>query len=379
MDRDECRPRPIRQHCDAMHQPAAPASDRSSTFHETPSERETCGALLSRKRKRSREERIEEDDGDEDEDDEYYDSSPPNVLGKKRSLDAPTQGLLACPYAKHNIWKHQECLGLKLGKFSYLKQHLVRAHSAATYCPRCGQEFPGSDSASELNRHLSQVSACKFRTFSLGGKMTSETKNKVLDAKERKGANGRKLNDEEKWFRVYGILFPDAVPPKSPYAESQAVGILQAFSASMRQEMGSHVLGRVDNQGLSRGDSIRFVEDVVTTFMQYMHEGDKLSPGSRDLLPTLRGISSSPENSMSPVFTPGSSTPEIRSRECSCPNIECYSVLDSETILAGPLGQHFGTFTLVSESAGGIYTEWPWSTTDESSPRYVTYLWYSDS
>lgn len=282
--------------------------------HETPSKSEPRDTLASRNRKRPRIGSIEEDGEDEGEDD----GSPPTLPGKKVKLLMKESACLsfACPYAKQNPWKHQECLGLKLGKFSYAKQHLIRAHSAVTYCPRCGREFPGEDPASEFNKHLSQEYVCEIRAFSLDGKMTSEIRSKVLDAKRRKDAKGQKLSDEERWFRVYGILFPDATPPKSPYAESPGVEILQAFSASMSQEIGSKVLGQIGTHGLPREVCIRLVEDAATAFAQYiMYEGNKLSPGTRDLSPICRGISSQLENS--PTLARASLPPEIRSTECS--------------------------------------------------------------
>jgi len=250
----------------------------------------------SRKRKRSPAGNHEKDDGD-DEDPGSLARSP-----EKRLKIETSKRAYACPFVKRDPFGHQECLGLKLGKFSYVKQHLLRSHCAETCCPRCGQKFPGENSTTEYNKHLNQDNICERRIISPDGKMSSDVRDKVMDERRRKHENGRKLDDEERWHRVYQILFPGAERPQSPYAETPAVEILQAFSTSMRQDIGSKILGQVAH-GRPHEDCIQLLEDVVSFFVRHLRENYE-SPSAGDLSP-VSGDEPSSAGSSPPVTDKG--------------------------------------------------------------------------
>jgi len=250
---------------------------RDFASHNKHSEKSGEEPGTSRKKKRSPAENHEKDDGDDEDPGSL--ARPP----KKKLKIETSRRAYACPFVKRDPFNHQECLGLKLGKFSYVKQHLLRSHFAETCCPRCGQKFPGENSTTEYNKHLKQENICERRNFSLDGKMPSDVRDKVMDEKRRKHENGRKLEDKERWHRVYQILFPGAERPQSPYAETPAVEILQAFSTSMRQDIGSKILKQVAH-GRSHEECIQLLEGVVSFFVRHLHENYG-SPSARDLSP----------------------------------------------------------------------------------------------
>ncbi|KAK1760220.1 hypothetical protein QBC47DRAFT_355423 [Echria macrotheca] len=251
---------------------------RDFTSHNKPSENPGGNSGSSRKRKSSRAENHEKDDGD-DEDPGSLARQPK----KKLKIETSTRAF-ACPFVKRDPFNHQKCLGLKLGKLSYVKQHLLRCHCAETSCPRCGKRFPGENSTTEYNKHLNQEQICDRRSFSLKGKMPSDVRDKVIDEKSRKhDENGRKLEDEERWYRVYQMLFRGAERPQSPYAETPAVEAVQAFSISMRQNIGSEILRQVAHDR-PHEDCIQLLQDIVSLFVRHLHENYD-SPSAGDLSP----------------------------------------------------------------------------------------------
>lgn len=181
-------------------------------------------------------------------------------------------------------------------KITYVKQHWNRVHCAPTHCRRCGQEQPNENLTSELNNHH-RADTCEVREISLDGKMTPGTRLKVMDAKGRMGANGRNLDDVQRWYRMWETLFPENKRPQSPYVESPAVEILQAFSASMRRDIGSQLLGQVHYWGFPLDDPIELVKDIISAFLTHLKENAP-SLGSKDGSPSTTDRSTPPNKSI---------------------------------------------------------------------------------
>ncbi|KAK5660199.1 hypothetical protein OQA88_13669 [Cercophora sp. LCS_1] len=175
-------------------------------------------------------------------------------------------------------------------KFGYVKQHLLRNHGSEFMCQRCAEDF-GSESL--LRRHVSASEPCEYREAPADGKMKSATQDAVKNIRSRKGAGGQALSDEDRWFEVYSILFPNEPLPVSPYAGSPAVEVLRAFNASMTQDTGRQVLEQVFGPEASDRKSIELVDKIVSTFINLKLDNAVLTSGSKNALPSVTNRSNS--------------------------------------------------------------------------------------
>jgi hypothetical protein len=128
--------------------------------------------------------------------------------------------LLACPYAKHDRARYSEmnrdeknyrgCASKYLRNIARLKQHLHRVHCRpAHYCPRCYIEFPTEEGLQIHSRGTlcDVVDECPFEE-----KMTASQKLAVKRREMRK-------DPEQAWYDIFGILFPGADLPPTPYTD----------------------------------------------------------------------------------------------------------------------------------------------------------------
>jgi hypothetical protein len=138
--------------------------------------------------------------------------------------------LFACPYAKYDPMRYSErndternyrgCSSRLLRNIARLKQHLDRVHMRPEqYCPRCGKEFECQDLQEE---HTRETTPCAVQELPFKEKMTKEQKDAVHKRSSGKCAR-------EVWYEIFGIIFPDAPEPSSPYIDTGAPEAVQDF------------------------------------------------------------------------------------------------------------------------------------------------------
>jgi len=153
--------------------------------------------------------------------------------------------LFACPYAKYDPMRYSErndietnyrgCSSTLLRDIARMKQHLYRVHTRpACYCPRCGEEFERQDLQEE---HTRETTPCDVQELPFKEKMTTEQRDAVH--KRSPGKCPRKV-----WYEIFGIIFPDARAPNSPYANTGAPEAVQDF-LDYFQERAPQMLSRL--------------------------------------------------------------------------------------------------------------------------------------
>lgn len=162
---------------------------------------------------------------------------------------------LACPFYRLDLVRYHSCMwGMELSDIRSLQQHVIVNHCRPEYCPICWTVF---DSTAGRNCHI------VARTCRKSDDLSSHTASLLLGVSEdqveqllaleercrtgkgkRKGKKGREggerrsgnkttraaaVSEEEKWFLIWGILFPTAPRPASAYLSSprerEAVGM----------------------------------------------------------------------------------------------------------------------------------------------------------
>ena len=131
----------------------------------------------------------------------------------RHSTDEPTKAAgrqLACPYYRLDPIRHRDCLLHKLGSTSFTVQHLRRNHSQPIHCVKCGQIF---EKPHERDEHYCYSVNCEPRDFVFEG--VSELQFQELHN------TPRNLNESDRWFRIWAILFPGMPCHVSPYILSR--------------------------------------------------------------------------------------------------------------------------------------------------------------
>lgn len=133
--------------------------------------------------------------------------------------------LLACPFWKLDCQKHRKCFKSELHTVSRVKQHLSRRHRPTFYCDRCMVIFPDKTSH---NRHLTQVCILDPNA-SLDGISH-------LQQWELSRRSNRSLSEQEQWFAIWDILFPNQTRPMSAYMDHRlSEAICQFHEFTQRQ------------------------------------------------------------------------------------------------------------------------------------------------
>ncbi|KAK7995742.1 hypothetical protein PG991_015209 [Apiospora marii] len=129
---------------------------------------------------------------------------------------------IACHYYKSDSKKYVDCLSYTRD-MKNIKLHLFRCHMGPdNYCPYCGDKFPTEVQA---NDHI-RARQCEWREFSHPG-MNKDQQKRIKSITSIRG-RGR-LSDEEKWFEIWDVLFPDRPRP------------ISANRGSVEEEMGSNL------------------------------------------------------------------------------------------------------------------------------------------
>ncbi|KAH8656933.1 hypothetical protein BGZ61DRAFT_594334 [Ilyonectria robusta] len=148
--------------------------------------------------------------------------------------------LLACPFYKRNPRKYgqpewRSCKSAGFKTLHRLKEHIYRRHRKPRYqCKRCQDDFKREDA---LDLHCAQPVACQSRPAII--------QNGINDTQER-AIRSRKLakkneTEEEKWRRMYGVIFPDDTDCPSPYhtpdEESKEFDLVEEYRSFLAQEL----------------------------------------------------------------------------------------------------------------------------------------------
>ncbi|KAK8067425.1 hypothetical protein PG996_006537 [Apiospora saccharicola] len=142
------------------------------------------------------------------------DGESPN--GSKRAKHSPggneTKGepstTYACPFLKKHPHKHRDCAKYVFKRVRDVKQHLNRSHRTPDfYCARCYDVFPNSKERDEHTRDKQ----CQVQPNRRFEGITEEQKGLLLQNK------GRNKSNEEQWFLMWDILFPNTRRPGSVY------------------------------------------------------------------------------------------------------------------------------------------------------------------
>lgn len=156
------------------------------------------------------------DEGDENNDgnDRGTELAPTEHLGNEGQLT------FACPFYKHDPIAHRSCIFRHTStKTNYVKQHLRRHHLQPRHCPICGEKF-GAES--EKNDHI-RSSTCEQQEFQHAGLTESQ--------REQIEQIPRSEQPEERWYKMWDIIFPGEPRPASPYIRDPWIEVVDTHTA----------------------------------------------------------------------------------------------------------------------------------------------------
>ncbi|KAI2635647.1 hypothetical protein GGS26DRAFT_507586 [Hypomontagnella submonticulosa] len=168
----------------------------------TTKERHARGSTVTRTKRKRHSTTSNEDDGS--------DRDSEQTSGKNHDIVSPNVRTLACPFYKLAPREHQRCARLVLSKISYVKQHLIRQHSAGIYCARCYETFTKID---DLEAHQRLPKPCKVTPQKEISGITSSQKEWLSRRSDQS------LTEEGKWFAIWDFLFQNLARPVSAYVD----------------------------------------------------------------------------------------------------------------------------------------------------------------
>lgn len=150
--------------------------------------------------------------------------SPTNLTDQSRKKPKQTDGFaagrkLACPFFLRDREKHLDCLHFNLKRAKDVKQHIQRKHRS--------QNFERDALGSDYQRLLTSGATQTDVRLQLG--TCSETMSPAQSSKlSMRNSIGQ--SEEEQWFKMWEILFPDASVterPSTAYLESDVQEIIK--------------------------------------------------------------------------------------------------------------------------------------------------------
>lgn len=118
---------------------------------------------------------------------------------------------LACPFQKRDPLKHQKCFGVMLQRIKDVKQHIYRCHSSPEYyCAACYKTF---DTANDRDDH-SRRRECEKLDHPSWLQFEGITEEQRKQLGER---SSRNLAEEEQWYQIWDLIFPNEGRPRSAY------------------------------------------------------------------------------------------------------------------------------------------------------------------
>ncbi|KAH6963006.1 hypothetical protein DER45DRAFT_552195 [Fusarium avenaceum] len=138
---------------------------------------------------------------------------------KRRKTESPaTRAVpnLACPFVKEYPGEKWPKCQKGWPSVHRIKEHIYRSHKAPIHCKRC---FTILKTEKQLELHLRQDQACEvLRPAREMPGIDAETKDRL---KSRQGIQHN--SEEERWARMYKILFPLTRQVPSPYCDLQTL------------------------------------------------------------------------------------------------------------------------------------------------------------
>ncbi|PSS00672.1 hypothetical protein BD289DRAFT_18806 [Coniella lustricola] len=140
----------------------------------------------------------------------------------------------ACPFLKANPRQTEPtsiCARSTWPNITRLKEHLSRRHAERKIsCPRCDATFDGE---LEQQDHLRSEKLCDITTKHPSSDQPSNTISSQQMARLKKRSKGQhRENEEEKWYEVFSILFPQSKRPDSPCRSSTFTVVISYFFPS---------------------------------------------------------------------------------------------------------------------------------------------------
>jgi len=167
----------------------------------------------------------------------------PATEPKRLKEEQQEERLLACPFHKKSPLVYSKCQKAELKEVKNVKQHLRRYHSKQILCPRCDKEF---DTQTDCDNHLKNRKVCKICPLETRRSNEGIDLSQTLElARREPGA----ITKEQRWYAVWGIVFPGVKPPSSPYLESELV----EFRAFLREHGSNIVLNHLHTSRALRG------------------------------------------------------------------------------------------------------------------------------
>ncbi|KAF4853597.1 hypothetical protein CGCSCA4_v002267 [Colletotrichum siamense] len=124
--------------------------------------------------------------------------------GKRLKSSPVSHARLACPFFKNDLAQHQDCVKAAYQTWAHVKQHLRRKHYRHSY------EESEAPSDNDISSHDSCVPGTPSIPDQIGEAQMTHIEKKT---------KGRSMSDRKRWSVAWGIIFPKAHPPKTPYAQ----------------------------------------------------------------------------------------------------------------------------------------------------------------
>ncbi|KAF2963779.1 hypothetical protein GQX73_g9788 [Xylaria multiplex] len=121
-------------------------------------------------------------------------------ITRSRAIDTAPDLFLACPFYMLNPYIYYSCSQFKGGDISKIGNHLRKAHAGEYHCVICYKSF---ESSQQEDFHIQEASCRSTRGPSVL---------QILPISKTKGKDGK-----ERWYWIWGKLFPNMRPPKSPW------------------------------------------------------------------------------------------------------------------------------------------------------------------
>jgi hypothetical protein len=130
------------------------------------------------------------------------------------------QRTLACPYLKFDPIAHRECCRYRLKRIRDVKQHLNREHIPEYYCQRC---FKTDFRTKQDHQSHVNLSACPIEDPTVLNGLSPQQQRQL----SRK--SNRSFSEEEQWFAMWIILFPNIQRPLSAYMDNSVSEDMRLF------------------------------------------------------------------------------------------------------------------------------------------------------
>ncbi|KAK0671635.1 hypothetical protein QBC41DRAFT_300324 [Cercophora samala] len=142
---------------------------------------------------------------------------------------------LACPCSISNPSLHGSCnLQHHLRSISEVVEHLIKHHPNPFYCPICSQSFPNEPIC---DSHI-RMRACKPRRLDIVKGVSHSTLREIIRHDKPH------LPEEDRWRRIYKILFPGKKPPERGAAYlSHGLPLAVAMARDYWEQQGRTIVG----------------------------------------------------------------------------------------------------------------------------------------